>query len=159
MKPPKENPRRHLFIQALNSAADHFNAARWSEASEHALSALSLAPDDGTALNLLASATMEDERPDEAIPLFRRAVAAEPKSPFLHFNLGEAYRRSHAYALAVPCFQRAASLKPDFGEAIALAGESLLMLGRRDEAERHFLKALKLAPVLPSALHELGLLQ
>lgn len=159
MMPAKDNPRRQLFIQALSSAADHFNAARWSEASDHARSALSLAPGDGAALNLLASATMEDKRPDEAIPLFKRAVVAEPKSPFLHFNLGEAYRRSHAYALAVPYFQRAASLKPDFGEAIALAGESLLMLGRRDEAERHFRKALKLAPELPSALHGLGLLQ
>lgn len=159
MRPPKDNSRRQLFFQALSLAADHFNAARWADASDQARSALSLTPGDAAALNLLASATMEDKRPEEAIPLFRRAVAAEPKNPFLRFNLGEAYRRSHAYALAVPCFQRAVVLKPDFGEAMALAGESLLMLGREDEAERHFRKALKLTPALPSALHGLGLLQ
>lgn len=160
MKPPvKDNARRQLFIQALRLAADHFSVGRWAEAADQARLALKLAPGDANALNLLASATMESKRPDEAIPLFKRAVVAEPKSPFLRFNLGEAYRRTGAYALAVPCFQRAAALKPDFGEAIALAAESLLMTGREDEAERHLEKALRLAPKLPSALHGLGLLQ
>ncbi|MFV4725611.1 tetratricopeptide repeat protein, partial [Mycobacterium tuberculosis] len=121
--------------------------------------ALILVPGDARALNLLGSATMENGHPEEAISLFRRAVAAEPKSPFLRFNLGEAYRRTQAYALAVPCFQQAVARKPDFSEAIALAGESLLMVGRQVEAERYLQKALKLAPQLPSALHGLGVLE
>lgn len=155
----EDKARRQLFVQALRSAAEHFGAGRWTHATDEARVALNLAPGDANALNLLASATMESQRLDEAIPLFKRAVAAEPKSPFLRFNLGEAHRRSGAYALAVPCFQRAAALKPDFAEALALAAESLLMIGREDEAERHLEKALKLAPRLPSALHGLGLLQ
>lgn len=160
MKPPtKKDTRDQRFHQALSSAADHFDAARWVEASEQARLALLLVPGDARALNLLGSATMENGHPEEAISLFRRAVAAEPKSPFLRFNLGEAYRRTRAYALAVPCFQQAVARKPDFCEAIALAGESLLMIGRQEEAERYFQKALKLAPHLPSALHGLGVLE
>lgn len=160
MKPPsKKDARDQRFHQALSSAADRFNAARWVEASEQARLALILVPGDARALNLLGSATMENGHPEEAISLFRRAVAAEPKSPFLRFNLGEAYRRTQAYALAVPCFQQAVARKPDFSEAIALAGESLLMVGRQVEAERYLQKALKLAPQLPSALHGLGVLE
>jgi tetratricopeptide (TPR) repeat protein/SAM-dependent methyltransferase len=160
MKPPGQgSARRQRLVEALRSAAEHFNGGRWPDAEAQARLALSWAPGEATALNLLASSVMESKRPDEAIPLFKRAVAAEPKSPFLRFNLGEAYRRSGAYASALPCFERAAALKPDFAEAIALAGECLQLIGREDEAERHFHKALRLAPDLPTALHGLGSLQ
>jgi tetratricopeptide (TPR) repeat protein/SAM-dependent methyltransferase len=153
------NARRQLLVQALRSAADHFGAGRWDEAAAQARLALNLAPGDVNAINLLASATMENQCAEEAIPLFKRAVVAEPKSPFLRFNLGEAYRRTGAYKAAIPCFQRAAELKPDFAEAIALAAESLILIGRENEAEQHLKKALSLAPGLPSALHGLGILQ
>ena len=81
---------------------------------------------------------MQEGRTAEAIALFQHALAGQPRNPFIQFNLGETHRRAHALAKALPYFERAAALKPDFAEAFAFAAEALRGLGRGAAAEPRY---------------------
>lgn len=151
-------PTRPEFVQAVGRAVDHYNAGRWRAAEADARLALGFAPADPSALNVVAGVAMQEGRTAEAIALFQRALASQPRNPFIQFNLGEAHRRAHALAKALPYFERAAALKPNFAEAFAFAAEALRGLGRGQAAEPRYQTALRLAPKLPVALNGYGLL-
>lgn len=152
-------PARPEFMQAVGRAVDHYNAGRWRAAETEARLALGFAPTDPSALNVVAGVAMQEGRTADAVALFQRALAAQPRNPFIQFNLGETHRRAHALAKALPYFERAAELKPDFAEAFAYAAEALRGLGRGEAAERRYQTALRLSPKLPVALNGYGLLQ
>lgn len=145
------------FAPLLARAVAHFNAGRWSNAESDSNAALALIPTHGAALNILAGVAMQQGRAADAIGLFERALKDQPRNPFLHFNLGEAYKRTQNLTAALPHFQRAGALKPDFADAFASAGDALRALGRMDAAKRQYEKALRLAPSSPAGLHGYGL--
>jgi Tfp pilus assembly protein PilF/SAM-dependent methyltransferase len=151
-------PTRPEFVQAVGRAVDHYNAGRWRAAEADARLALAFAPADPSALNVLGGVAMQEGRTAEAIALFQHALAGQPRNPFIQFNLGETHRLAHALAKALPYFERAAALKPDFAEAFAFAAEALRGLGRGAAAEPRYQTALRLAPKLPVALNGYGLL-
>lgn len=151
-------PARPAFVQAVGRAVGHYNAGRWRAAESEARLALGFEPADPSALNVVAGVAMQEGRTAEAVALFQRALAGQPRNPFIQFNLGETHRRAQDLAKALPYFERAAALKPDFAEALAFAAEALRGLGRQAAAEQRYQTALRLAPNLPVALNGYGLL-
>jgi len=69
------------------------------------------------ALNDSGIALTEAQRPDEAIPLFRRALSIEPENPFLWFNLGIAQQHTGNYEEAQASFLKALSIDETMDEA------------------------------------------
>ena len=68
-------------------------------------------------LNDSGIALTEANRPYEAIPLFRKALAIEPENPLLWFNLGIAQQRTGEYNEAIESFHRAVIIQDDLAEA------------------------------------------
>ena len=68
-------------------------------------------------LNNSGIALTEANRPNDAIPLFRKALGMEPGNPFLWLNLGIAQQRTGDYEEAVNSFQRALGIDPNIPEA------------------------------------------
>lgn len=161
-RPPSPQPAAGALppqaMADLRQAVAEVNARQWSQARASAERVLLVSPTDPSALNVVGTVVMNTGRPAEAVGWFERAIAGQPKNPFIHFNLGEAHRRAEAHAKAATCFQRAAALKPDFAEAHASAGDALRLLGRRGEAERCYRAALRRDPASLGALNGLGLL-
>jgi len=69
------------------------------------------------ALNDSGIALTEANRPNDAIPLFRRALAMEPGNPLLWLNLGIAQQRTGSYDEAIDCFRRSLSIDDGLAEA------------------------------------------
>lgn len=142
----------------LQQAIEHANAGRWSQAQTHAQRVLDLYPHDPSALSVLGAVAMNIGQISDAIPLFERAAARQPKNPFIQFNLGEANRKSESFAKALGFFRRAGALKPDFLEAAVCVADMLRLLGRYDEAAPHYQKLLQRAPSMRSAAFGYALL-
>ncbi|MDR2471332.1 MAG: tetratricopeptide repeat protein [Treponema sp.] len=68
-------------------------------------------------LNDSGIALTEARRPNEAIPLFRRALGIEPENPLLWLNLGIAQQRTGDYEAALDSFHRALAIDDNLDEA------------------------------------------
>ncbi|MEL6922401.1 MAG: tetratricopeptide repeat protein [Bacteroidota bacterium] len=93
----------------------------------------------GVALNNLG-------RPGEAIQYLKRAVAANPKDPASHINIGFHFLRREAYKDAIPHFDKAIELKPGAALAYNNRGYAKLMTGNTLEALNDVNKSLRLFP-------------
>ncbi len=113
-------------------------------------------PHNARALNNLGAESARQGRPDEALPLFSRALEIDPGYAEAHNNLGGIYYNQGRMAEALDQFSQAVSLRPDYGEAHLNLGLALHNRGRLDEAIGHYLSALQLAPDDPEAHNHLG---
>ena len=68
-------------------------------------------------LNNSGIALTEANRPDDAIPLFIKALVMEPDNPLLWLNLGVAQQRIGSYDEAMDSFHRALSMDGELAEA------------------------------------------
>jgi len=81
---------------------------------------------------------------------------AEPKTAAEHYNVGCALQAEGNHAAAVPHYETALKLKPDFASAANNLGNAWVALGRRDAAARAFRQAVGAQPDHPNALASLG---
>ena len=75
-----------------------------------------------TSLNDSGIALTEADRPDEAILLFRKAIAIEPENPLLWLNLGIALQKKGDYKEALDSFQKAIYIENSLSEAWGAMG-------------------------------------
>ncbi len=104
---------------------------------------------------------LEMGRRDEAIAVLRGLLAVHPTYAAAHYNLANALAEPEtpeALALALPHYDRAVSLNPNYAEAHANRGGVLRRLGRWDEAEAAYGAALALDPRSALTHYNLGLL-
>jgi len=94
---------------------------------------------------------------EEAVRLYRAAIAARPDFAEAHYNLGNALRGLGRHEEALAEFRRAAVLRPDLVQAHHNIGSTLLSLGRLEEAMEACRRVLELAPEAPEAHRNLGL--
>lgn len=143
-------------LARLQAAVDHLNSGRLEDALQAADHVLRLRPDDGSALNVIGVVALQRGDYARSAELFRKALRVQPANPFIHFNLAEAHRRSHALGNALTHYERAIRLHPDFAEAHAHKGEALRAKGKLIDAAASYRKALDCQPGLASALNGLG---
>jgi Flp pilus assembly protein TadD len=84
-----------------------------------------------------------------AVASFGRAVAANPRSAKLRFQLGQALLAQGNAVAAKESLRKAVELKPDYWEAYNSLGIAYANEGKHEEAHAQFRKALTLNPGNP----------
>ena len=92
------------------------------------------------ALAAKANAARDAERLDEALVLYRKALALRPRWPEGWWSLGTIEYDQNAYTEAVRAFQKVVALSPKNGTAYVMLGLSEFELGRDDLSLQHIQK-------------------
>jgi tetratricopeptide (TPR) repeat protein len=111
---------------------------------------------DETWINL-GSLLVQAGRSADAVPVLRKAAAADPAYAAPRFNLGLAYRDLGRPQQAMEEFAEAIRLRPDYADAHNALGIALRSSGRPAEALERFREAARLAPDSVEAHTNLGL--
>lgn len=80
----------------------------------------------------------------------------EDEDPVAIFNAGQELHEKGDFAGAIKLYEKAISIVPDFPEAEYQRGSAQLSLGKTDDAERGFRRALELRPEWTLAMTSLG---
>ena len=127
------------------------------ELEQRALGRLAEIGQDSAELHLLqGKAHINREEYDDAIKELELAAKANPKLPFVHFNLGIAYYKKQELERAKEEFLKDAALEPDVAYNYDQLGLVNSLLGNNQEAESNLRKALRLDPSLASARYQLA---
>ncbi len=131
---------------------------RLDEASAAYVDAIRLNPRLAAAHLHLGLVRVAQDRQEEALFLFNKAVEIEPKQPAYWEILGAFYQRLERSPEAIVCWQRLLDLMPanPVPAHLALAW-ALLEENRVAEAEPHYMAALALAPDSPDVHLSLGM--
>ncbi|MDR1429054.1 MAG: tetratricopeptide repeat protein [Spirochaetaceae bacterium] len=111
-----------------------------------------------TSLNNSGIALTEANRPNDAIPLFRKALIMEPENPLLWLNLGIAQQRVGEYEEALESFHRAILIDNDLAEAWLSAGLIYYEMEQFSLAEESYKAAILRNDEDPNAWNNLGVL-
>ncbi len=127
--------------------------------SEESLWADTLAkrPQNIRAYNVLGVYLDEKGKPQEAIPLYEKALQMNPESEITHNNLGLALMALGKNAEALAQFKEAVRLKPEFSDSHYYLGLAFTRQGKLPEAASAFLRATQLRPDDTEAHYNLGL--
>jgi len=94
----------------------------YNRAIAECLEAIKVDPEFGNPYNDIGAYLIEQEKWDEAIPWFEKAITAPRYEArcYPHFNLGRVYERQHKWAKAKECYRRAYVLNKEY--VVALTG-------------------------------------
>ena len=109
-------------------------------------------------LNDSGIALTEANRPNEAIPLFRKALCMEPENPLLWLNLGIAQQRTGDYEDAIDSFHRAIMIEDQLAEAWVSMGLIYYDLEQFELAEECYHSALLRDDSDPKTWNNMGVL-
>jgi len=170
-KPPQAKPlptrplppsRTQADDLLLRQALELQQAERLPEAEELCLKVLARTPNHPLACYILGTLGIGYDN-EKALRYFARALAEEPRNPYYHLSLGEAYLKLSEFTPAIRHIQEALALKPDLVEALCALGDAYNSFDKGEMALPLFEKALKierdhpLARIgLPRALTSLG---
>jgi hypothetical protein len=93
-----------------------------------------------------AAALRQLGRDEEAAPLLRRALAAAPGDPDANYRLGQIELAESDLDAALALFDRSLAGAPDYVRALLARAACLEKLGRRDEAEASYRRAIEIDP-------------
>jgi len=91
-----------------------------------------------------ASLALRDNRPNDAIPLLDEGLKLDPNNPGAYFDLGNARVMQTEYGAALKAFEKAATLKPTFWEAVNNQAIVLFEMGNRREAIQRWRRVLSI---------------
>jgi tetratricopeptide (TPR) repeat protein len=125
----------------------------WTKAINEATLSLSMVPRNAETRKLLADVLNNQGlefvyagKFEQAVPMFRRATAADPQRSDLRHNLGEALFDSHDPAASEQEARQAVALDSADAGSYDLLGRALAVQGKIAEAIGQFEQALRLAP-------------
>ncbi|HEV3215531.1 MAG TPA: tetratricopeptide repeat protein [Vicinamibacterales bacterium] len=151
---------RRIMAQAY--ALEH----NWPKAINEATLSLSMAPRNAETLKLLADNLNNQGlelagagKFDQAVPLFRRAAAAEPQRSDLRHNLAAALFDNHDPAASEREARQAVALDSTDAGSYDLLGRALAVQGKIANAIAQFEQALRLAPNDPQFNDDLNRVQ
>ncbi len=111
---------------------------------------LAKVPGNARARALLAEYYVRAGRISDARRALEQAIAAEPRVPEMHNNLGNLCLRQGDFAAAVTHFETALALKPEDPEFTNNLGNALVRAGRLDEGIAYLEAAVRLTPAEPT---------
>ena len=121
--------------------------------------ALVLAPDQLIALNLAGILYQETQQPDKAASMFNRALALQPGSAELQYNLAVLLQKQGKYKEALHSSAKLLQIQPEHLEALNNRGVIYQELGELDKAQRDFSAVLTRKPDHGEAHFNLGVLK
>lgn len=98
----------------------------------------------------------DDDQPQEAADLYRRAVALQPTDPILHFNLGNVLFGLGRAEDAAACYREALRHDPGYAEAWNNLGNACAELSQWNDAAEALRSALRLVPGYADAHYNLA---
>ena len=119
------------------------------------LTAASCAPTSG-GFNVRGNAVYAKGGYDEAIRLYRKSLALNPRLPAVNANLGWAYLKKKNYDEAVVYLKRSLSYKPEYKHAMRGLGRALFRKKDYKEALRYFRRIVEADPSAVEELDYLG---
>lgn len=127
----------------LMKAYEHQQAKRLDEAQDLCFQVLDRTPNHPLALYIMGTVCLgyDDEA---ALRYFARAVGEEPRNPYYHLSLGEAYGKLSEYSAAIKHIQFALEVQPDLVEALCALGRVYTQFDKPDLALPLYEKALKI---------------
>jgi len=135
-----DNSEAHAFAAIAHAAQDEAQKAETALAKTRTTGA-----DPGLyALYAEAMILRLQKKYDAAITKSEEAIRIDATHPYPHNILGRIYFDKQNYQQAIECFQKAASLEPDFIPAYTNMGSAALLAGDIAAAERHFARAIEL---------------
>ncbi len=145
-----------VLVAAL-AAATLAELRHWKDTRTLYGRAMEVTADNYLAMTLVGTTREDKGDLDEAIRLYRRALACKPAYPEGHFFLGRVLEARGRKAEAMSEYREALRLWPDFDTAHITAG--LLLAGEKkfDEAAAHYQAALKSNPESAAAQSDWGL--
>jgi len=123
-------------------AYEYQQAKRLNEAQDLCFQVLERTPNHPLALYIMGTVCLgfDDEA---ALRYFGRAIVEEPKNPYYHLSLGEAYGKLSEYSAAINHIQYALEMQPDLVEALCALGRVYTQFDKPDLALPLYEKALK----------------
>lgn len=104
-----------------------------------------------------AALALEDAgKLDQAATAYRRALAAAPQDPALHFNLGNVLSALQRHEEAVASFEAALRCDESYAQAWNNLGNVQARLGRMNDAVNSFRRAIQLVPSYTTARENLS---
>ncbi len=113
-------------------------------------------PDAFLAHNQVGVTLLEQQKIDEAVAHFEKALEVEPNFAEAHSNLGNVRLRQNRAEEAVAQFQMAVQLDPGLATAHSNLGVTLMSRGQLDEAIAHLQRALQIRPDFAVTRNSLG---
>ena len=97
-----------------------------------------------------------EHRFDDAIPMYKRALALNPRFAPAVNNLGYSYKERHYYSYAIPMYRLAISIVPDNAGSHYNLGNALSHKDMIKEALSAYQRAVDLSPKFAKAHYNLG---
>jgi tetratricopeptide (TPR) repeat protein len=146
----------HLNLALIAKNVDH----DYAQAERHLRTAMELAPDDVRPFaNLASLMQFQLNQPDEAIDLYRKAIAIDSTLAVLHVNIGTLMSaKPETCTEAEAHFITALSLQPDFIEAQVGLANLIALRGEVEEAMKMVNTLLHDNPTSDAAHHALAVL-
>jgi tetratricopeptide (TPR) repeat protein len=107
--------------------------------------------------SLSAAAYVQTSYWKNSVSLWTHTLACTSENSFADNSLGSALATQGKWDEAIPHFERALQLKPNYADAHYNLGDALATQGKWDEAIPHFERALQLKPDYADAHYDLGL--
>jgi len=111
----------------------------------------------GPAFNNMGSIYSEQQKYDQAIACYLKALYFQPDYPQCETNLGNVYAKTKAWSQAEQHYLRAIQEDPNYADGHAQLGTLYLNLNKYAEGAREFTTAVQLVPDSPEAHYFLGL--
>jgi tetratricopeptide (TPR) repeat protein len=117
----------------------YFRQGKYGESEREYRFALKISPGQPDFLNMLAYAVAEQGRLDDALETAKAALKAAPDNWMIIDTVAEMYQRREQYATAAAYYEQALQgpRNPEKAETHCKYGETLIGLGRREEAVFH----------------------
>lgn len=138
----RQDEARNVFFQGV----EHFEAGRLEQAKSAFEAALALAPGRPSVLGNLGVTLFRLKRLDDAVPVLREAVSADPANAEAWTCLALAHESRARWQEAVDALEYAGKLSPRQAGFRFRKGQCLMRLGRPQEALQAFDDALAIAP-------------
>lgn len=163
IKPPlpheagKQAPSEEELAQWMREGFSLHQSGNFPNAENRYLKILEHRPQDADALFLLGQIRRSQRNLPEAILLTRQAIVANPAVSHFYYQLGTMLIGREEWEPAMASLLRSLELDAGSAETHNDLGIALNKLGRAEDAEQHFRRALAIAPDLPQAHYNLGL--
>lgn len=146
----------HPLLDTLQTAVQHHQAGRLTEAESLYRQVLEAQPENANALHLLGVIAYQQGKHEAAVEMIQRAIVLNPNAAEFYNNCGEAFRAMGRLDAAMECYQKAVALNPGFAMAHNNLGIAYHAQGSLDQARACYEKTIALAPNLAEAYYHLG---
>jgi tetratricopeptide (TPR) repeat protein len=144
-------------IGAALVAATFMELGYWKDTRTLFGRAMAVTDDNYLAMTLAGSIDADSRKLDDAIRLYRKALACKPTYPEAHFFLGRALEKEEKTAEALSEYNEALRLRPDFDAAHVMVGLMLSKEEKYDRAVAHYQAALQANPESAAAQSDWGM--